>query len=93
MSTKVKAWGSIGILSTMMSFVMVGVLGWSGVGTLKAYDTAVDVDFVKNEMRTMNQSLVEVLAMQHEFNTEVVKHELRIQYCEKTIDKCEEYMK
>jgi len=92
MSKGAQMWGSIGILSTMGTFIILGVLGWSGVGTLKAYSTAVEVDFVRGQMTTMNQTLTEVLVLQHERNSQVDLHSLRLEYCEKNQIKCMEFI-
>lgn len=92
MPKQVKLWGSVSILSTLLTFIILGVIGWSGVGTLKAYDTAIDVQYVKGQMDTMNESLREIIVLQHEKNTEIQKHSLRLDYCESHQKRCAKYM-
>ena len=82
---------SVTILTALSTSIILGMIGWFGQGTLQAYNNTVDVGYVKGQMETMNQSLVEIIVMSHHKNVMLEKHELRIQYCEKQAEKCEEY--
>ena len=88
MPKPVKIWGSVGILSTIATSMILAIIGWFGQGTLYAYNNKVDVTYVKSQMDTMNQSLTEILVLQHEKNTQLEKHRLRIQFCEESIKEC-----
>ncbi len=92
MPKAVQKWGSISILSTMGTFLILSVMGWTGIGTLKAYDNSVSVDFVKGQMTTMNQSLTEILVLQHQRNSQIERNTLRLEYCEKHQERCEELL-
>ncbi len=92
MPKAVQKWGSISILSTIGTFMILSILGWTGIGTLKAYDNSVSVDFVKDQMTNMNQSLTEILVLQHQRNGQIEKNTLRIEYCEKHQKRCEEVL-
>jgi len=92
MPKPVKMWGSITILSTMFTFIILGVIGWSGIGTLKAYDTAVDVNYVKSQMDTMNGTLTELVVLQYNRNIQTEKNTWRIISCEKHQAECEDFM-
>jgi len=91
MPAKVKQGFSVTILTTLFTSIILAVLGWTGTGTLKAYQTEVDVGYVKGQLETMNQSLVEVIVLFHEKSVMLEKHQLRLKYCENKITECEKH--
>ena len=88
MPAKVQKGFSVTILTTLFTTLILALVGWTGTGTLKAYSTEIDVGYVKGQMETMNQSLVEILVITHKRNVALAEHELRIKFCEDNMKLC-----
>ena len=88
MPAKVKKGFSVTILTALSVSIILAILGWSGNGTLKAYSTAIDVNYVKAQMDTMNQSLSESLVYFHETSQRVEANILRLEYCRDKVGEC-----
>ncbi len=88
MPAKVQKGFSVTILTTIFTTLILALVGWTGTGTLKAYSTEIDVGYVKGQMETMNQTLVEILAISHQRNVSLAKYDLRIKFCEDNIKLC-----
>jgi len=100
----VKKGMSVTILTTLATSLILTVLYGLGNFTLKAHDNIIDVEYVKKQMDRqtisidgLNESLGAYIASDYKdkeyLRQEVIKHELRIQYCEKWQAKCEESLK
>lgn len=86
MSKEVKVWGSVSILSTIFSFIILGVLGWSGMGTLYAYDNKKDMSYIQNQMETVNSNVAEILIVLHEGQLKTMKATTRLDYLEEKLN-------
>lgn len=102
MPKQVKIWGSVGILSTifttLFSALVLGVFGWFGQGSLQAIETVKDVENIRanvakieTTVNVLNTSIAEFMAYSYEMKLDLEKDKLRIQYCEREIEKCREY--
>lgn len=100
MSDSTKKGFSVGILSTIATSLILTIIYALGNYTVKAHDTAIDVDYVKKQMdgidasvKTINQTMNEIALMSYENSKEVEKNTLRLLYCERWQSKCETFHK
>ncbi len=88
MPQSVKKGFSVTILTTIFTSIFVALFGWFGTTVLDAHDTKIDVGYVKGQMETLNQSMVEFVSITHDNRIAIAEHELRLELCEEEVDLC-----
>ena len=90
MPPAVKKGMSVTILTMLSTSIILAILGWFGNTALDARDTKIDVNYVKGQMETLNQSMTEFVAISHENRVEIARHKIQIEYCSDEISRCKD---
>jgi len=92
MPAKIQKGFSVTILTALATSIILAIIGWSGSGTLKAYSNEIDVGYVKNQLDTMNETMIESLIFFHATNKIVSTNLLKLEYCKGNFVECKMHM-